>query len=161
MPTDYRPVDPAKLIKALRGKDGNQIRRKLQARMERVTESKRLVDDEGLSLRQAGKVLGVSHEQVRKDLSTESVSTKKVDTHRQRLRVQINSGTKPEAAAEKINSTFGPDFAQALKAQSARVERCHSSRNIAGSMPRRSRISRAFFRALTSICRTRSRVKPS
>jgi DNA-directed RNA polymerase specialized sigma24 family protein len=110
--------DPAKLIKALRGKDGNQIRRKLQARMERVTESKRLVEDEGMSLRQAGEALGVSHPTVMADLRvvSESVRTEKLTTPRQWLRVQINSGTKPETAAEKIHSTFGPDFAQALKA---------------------------------------------
>jgi DNA-directed RNA polymerase specialized sigma24 family protein len=108
--------DPAKLIKALRGKDGNQIRRKLQARMERVTESKRLVEDEGMSLRQAGEALGVSPPTVMRDLLHESVRTEKCNAPRQFVRVQINSGTKPETAAEKIRSTFGPDFAQALKA---------------------------------------------
>jgi DNA-directed RNA polymerase specialized sigma24 family protein len=110
--------DPAKLIKALRGKDGNQIRRKLQARMERVTESKRLVEDEGKSLRQAGKVLGVDHKTVASDLKvgSETVRTEKLPTPRKVTRYEISKYTKPETAAEKIHSTFGPDFAQALKA---------------------------------------------
>jgi hypothetical protein len=108
--------DPAKLIKALRGKDGNQIRRKLQARMERVTESKRLVEDEGMSLRGAAKVLEVHHQTVANDLSNNFGMPERLDTPRKRATYQIQSGTKPETAAEKIRSTFGPDFAQALKA---------------------------------------------
>jgi len=110
--------DPAKLIKALRGKDGNQIRRKLQARMERVTESKRLVEDEGMSLRGAAKVLEVAPNTVRTDLKvcSDLVRTEKLHTPRKVTRYEISQYTKPETAAEKIHSTFGPDFAQALKA---------------------------------------------
>jgi hypothetical protein len=35
---------------------------------------------------------------------------------RKEIAYKINSGTKPSTAAEKIHATFGPDFAQALKA---------------------------------------------
>jgi DNA-directed RNA polymerase specialized sigma24 family protein len=108
--------DPAKLIKALRGKDGEQIRRKLQARMERVTESKRLVEDEGMTLRGAAKVLEVSPPTVMRDLLHESVRTEKCNAPRKVTRYEISQYTKPSTAAEKIHSTFGPDFAQALKA---------------------------------------------
>jgi hypothetical protein len=110
--------DPAKLIKALRGKDGEQIRRKLQARMERVAESRRLVEDEKLSLRGAAKVLEVAPNTVRTDLKVcrDLVITEKLHTSRKVVGYRITEYTKPETAAAKIRATFGDQFASELKA---------------------------------------------
>lgn len=86
-----------------------------RGRAERIAESKRLVQEEGKSLRQAAAELGVSHVAVRKDLLTNSVMTKKVNSIRQRTVLQLNDKTNATTAAQKIREKFGDQFAKELK----------------------------------------------
>lgn len=101
--------DPAKLIRELRKKDSS-VKRKL---IKRISESKRLVNDEGLSLRKAAEVLGVNASTVMRDVLQKDVIIKKCNTVV--LRYQITGYTQPSVAAEKIRTKFGDEFALALK----------------------------------------------
>jgi hypothetical protein len=86
-------------------------------RAERIAASKRLVQEEGKSLREAAKELGVHHDTVREDLRVSEVSAyaQKSDTPRKESRISIFAGTSPATAAQRIHATFGGEFAAALK----------------------------------------------
>jgi hypothetical protein len=113
--------DPAKLVRTLRGEMGSDAKAEAFAtvklsRAERIPESKRLVLEDGKSLREAAKELGVDPVTVRNDVLNNFVMTKKFNTPRKRILYQISQYTKPATAAEKIRATFGDEFAQKLKA---------------------------------------------
>jgi hypothetical protein len=87
-----------------------------QQRMERINESKRLVQEEGKSLREAAAELGVSHDTVMRDVALSEIPAyaKKSDTPRKESRISIFAGTSPATAAQRIHATFGGEFAAAF-----------------------------------------------
>jgi len=108
--------DPARLVKTLRGEMGSEAKAEAFAtvklsRAERITESQKPG-----SLREKAEELGVSHTTVRRDREVEQnrVYTQKCSTPRKVAQYKISQYTKPATAAEKICTTFGDEFAEAL-----------------------------------------------
>ena len=54
--------------------------------------------------------LGVGQQSVSRDLLRNTDQSPKVSKPRNRIRLEINSGTKPEVAASKIVEKFGSEF---------------------------------------------------
>jgi len=107
-----KPVDWFDRVAAVTGRIGKTLAD------ERLHQAEIIQSNTDKTNAELAEQLGVSVPTVvrRKRMIKNPVLTKSLIIPRQWVRVQINSGTKPETAAEKIHSTFGPDFAQALKA---------------------------------------------
>ena len=105
-------IDDEDFYKALAKKvTANKIR---DARKDLHTE---LVEDRGMSYREAAKVTNSSVSTVHSDVcSKNSGIHKKSNTKDNRKRTQfvIRTSTKPTTAAQKIRATFGDDFANQL-----------------------------------------------
>jgi len=85
-----------------------------QQEIQRRREKVRVLADQGHTQQQIAEAMGVSQPTVADDikaLSEKSGIPQKADKPRQRKTYQIQSGTKPETAAQRIRETFGDDFA--------------------------------------------------
>lgn len=88
-----------------------------EGRRIRQAESKRLVEVEKMSLREAAEVLETSYETVRRDVSQESSIDEKRDTrtHSQRTAArQVYLPADATLAARKIRAKFGEEFSASL-----------------------------------------------
>ncbi len=70
---------------------------------------------EGKTQQQVADELGVSQDTISKDLKRNTGMPEKVFKPRKRITYQIQDGTKPATAAQKIREKFGNDFADRLR----------------------------------------------
>lgn len=104
--------EPAKLIDELRKKGPSKKKREI---IMRAQEAKNL-REKGQTQQEIAEALGVSQQTASRDLLKKSVMTEKMSKRARRPVVyQINQGTDPTVAAQRIRSKFGEEYAQKLK----------------------------------------------
>ena len=104
--------EPAKLIDELRKKGPSKKKREI---IMRAQEAKKL-REKGQTQQEIAAELGVNQGTVSRVLCKNSVMTEKMHKQpRTRICYQINQGTDPTVAAQRIRAKFGEEYAQKLK----------------------------------------------